>query len=283
MTHPQQAKLNRLRTALKWTLAIWLAVILAIVASVASAAEQPPANALLADLNARQLANIPATAASITITPESAEAYDPVTATLDTEIPIGARVLGNGWTFSKGVKVLPVSATVLHVWAPPGKHTIRYDGVWFHTKTIAIVDKEGNDQTIESLLGIGMIDSAASFTVGGEPQPDPKPDPPPPTPGPLAEMWVIVVEESSDRTPAQAQVLFTYSLPNWLARNGHHFRLVDRDQPAEDLSAWIAQAEQHDLPRLFLVGEDGEAVYEGPLPETIAEMMALVKKWGTEK
>jgi len=141
------------------------------------------------------------------------------------------------------------------------------------------------------LVRDGKLEIAAiEVEVGGDspepPGPDPPtpdPDPPIPTPGPLDEMWVIVVEESSDRTTGQAQVLFTYSLANWLSQNGHHFRLVDQDQPATDLSTWIAQAEQHDLPRLFLVGEDGEAVHEGPLPETIAEMMALVKKWGVEK
>ncbi len=113
-----------------------------------------------------------------------------------------------------------------------------------------------------------------------EPGPDPEPDP---APDKLAEMWVIVIEESRDRTAEQAQILLDLSLRNWLEENGHHFRLVDQDQPASDLTAWIARTEEHDLPRCFLVGEDGESVFEGPLPESKAAFLKLVKKWGAEK
>jgi len=158
---------------------------------------------LLADLTTKQLASIPPSTATITVTPKQAEVYEPIDVTLDADIPAESRVYGNGWTWSTGVRTLAVSATEQHVWAPPGKHTIAYSGVWVHTQTITVVDTSGTERTIESLLGIGMIDTSASFTVGDspDPKPDPKPDPDPePNPNPplppLANLKVVIMLES---------------------------------------------------------------------------------------
>lgn len=265
-------------------------------------------DALLADLNTRQLANIPPSVATITVTPGQAEVYEPITATLDADIPADSRVYGNGWKCSARVRMLPVSTTVQHIWAAPGKHTIGYTGVWVHTRTIVIVDKNGDDQTIESLLGIGMIDSSASFTVGDGPEPPDPPDPPiPPPPGPLAEMWVIVVEDRSTRTPAQAWVLLDPTVREWMATNEHHYRILAKSQPASDLTEWIERAVEKDteaaaekpavvdslgevivpagsaLPYLFVVDDLGVVSFEGPLPIGPIQMLELVKKWGMEQ
>lgn len=197
------------------------------------AAEPPsPVDALVADLNARQLASIPPTAASITVTPEDAEPYEPVVVTLDTAIPDGARVYGNGWTYSKGIKALPVSSTVQHVWAKPGKHMISYAGVWVHTQKIVIVDKAGNDQTIESLLGIGMIDSASTFTVGGDPDPDPDPNPPLP---PLTDLFVTILEEDQDRMKGLEGAKLNqhiFQVESYLKSLSVLHETMDDDQPA---------------------------------------------------
>lgn len=172
------------RTTLYNLLVVVIASALLVAMSAALGAAEPPGKmaALAANLNAQRLATIPPSAATIRVSPTEAEQYEPIVVTLDASIPDGCRVYGNGWTYSAGVRAIQVSSIVQHVWARPGTHSIGYTGVWVHTKTIVIVDKEGNDQTIESLLGIGMIDSSAGFTVSGDapgPQPDPDPQPGP--------------------------------------------------------------------------------------------------------
>ena len=127
----------------------------------------------------------------------------------------------------------------------------------------------------------------AIVDVGGvQPEPEPDPDPIPPPPGPLAELWAIVVEETKDRTLEQARVLLSPTLRKWMRANGHNLRIVDKDQPATDLQEWIDRAtapEASALPYLFLCGDSGEVVFEGPLPNTPAAMLELAKKWGAEK
>ena len=124
--------------------------------------------------------------------------------------------------------------------------------------------------------------------VGPKPDPGPTPDPnpPPPPPGPLAEMWVIVVEETSQRTPEQARVLLDPTVRQWMANHQHHFRILDKDQTSTDLTEWIERAAAQTetaLPYLFIVDDSGVVSFEGPLPIGPLEMLSLVKKWGTEK
>lgn len=121
-----------------------------------------------------------------------------------------------------------------------------------------------------------------TITVGG-PDPDPFPGPDPQPLPPLSKMWVIVVEETKQRTPAQAQILLDPILRKWLTTNGHEIRIVDQDQPSADLKGWVAKAGDA-LPYLFLVGGDGgDPAWRGPLPETRDEMRSLCKQWGAEK
>lgn len=184
-------------------------------------------------LTPQQLANIPPSPATITVSPETSEAYEPVTATLDTDIPDGATVYGNGWTYSAKVKVLPVSTTVMHVWAPPGKHSIAYNGVWVHTKQIVIIDKDGNEQTINSLLGIGLIDSTASFTVGdSDDGDDDGVDPNPPLPPPSRLRATIMVEKDAQQGAAEGVFLFQHiqAVKKYLRGLGMHCQDVDNDE-----------------------------------------------------
>lgn len=129
------------------------------------------------------------------------------------------------------------------------------------------------------------------FVVGGDgpepdPEPDPDPDPIPPPPGPLAEMWLIVVEETNQRTPEQAWVLLDPTVRRWMKANGHHLRIVDKDQKASDLQEWINRATaqtNNALPYLFVVDDSGAVSFEGELPIGPIQMLELVKKWGVEK
>lgn len=123
------------------------------------------------------------------------------------------------------------------------------------------------------------------IVVGGD-GPEPDPDPIPPPPGPLAEMWLIVVEDRQQRTPEQAWVLLDPTVREWMEANGHHFRILDRTKKTSDLMEWISRATaqtEHALPYLFVVDDSGVVFFEGPLPIGPIQMLELVEKWGAEK
>jgi hypothetical protein len=114
------------------------------------------------------------------------------------------------------------------------------------------------------------------------PQPEPKPDP---VPVPVGKMWTVIVEESGQLTPAQGRIVTSKSVADWIQSKGHHKAwVIDKDaldendkQPAS-LKEYIARAKS--LPFLFLVSESGTVLFEGPLPESEAAVLQLMKKYG---
>ena len=94
-------------------------------------------------------------------------------------------------------------------------------------------------------------------------------------------MWVIVVEESGERTPQQWAVMADPACRTWATENGHHVRILDRD--SKDEPEWIAEAAGKPLPFVFLVAPDGVARWSGSLPSTAGEMLKLLKQHGAEK
>jgi hypothetical protein len=122
----------------------------------------------------------------------------------------------------------------------------------------------------------------------GAPGPTPGPTPVPPTPipptpipppTPPADLWGVVVEESSARTPAQGIVLLSPKVRALF--RPQEFRLLDKDPPATpDMQPWInlAKAKGLTLPVLFLFDSKGVVYYQGDLPATVAAMETLVGK-----
>jgi hypothetical protein len=118
------------------------------------------------------------------------------------------------------------------------------------------------------------------------PQPSPAPDPSPvPPPTPVGKMWTVIVEESGQLTPAQGKVVASKAAADWIESKGHHKAwVIDKDaldengqQPAS-LKQYVGRAKS--LPFLFLVSETGTVLHEGPLPETEAALIELLKKHG---
>jgi len=105
--------------------------------------------------------------------------------------------------------------------------------------------------------------------------------PPTPIPTPIEKMLVLIIEETGKQSPQQARVLLDPASRKWLSDNGHHLRIVDKDNTAADVVPWIARA--GGLPHVFFLTEDGKVGWEGPLPETAAKMLVLIKKYGAEK
>lgn len=110
-----------------------------------------------------------------------------------------------------------------------------------------------------------------------EPKPGPTPDPPqPPTPTKPVS-WAIIVRESGDQTPAQAEVIAAMK-PRRLCR----LRVVDPDNAQPEYAPFVALARSggKSLPWLILTAEDGTILAETALPDTAAAFVALLKKHG---
>lgn len=88
--------------------------------------------------------------------------------------------------------------------------------------------------------------------------------------------WVIVLEETSERTPAIAKVLTNEAFWSGLVDRGLKRRLLDKDNP--DASPYRSIADKHGLPCLILLAPDGTPLHSGPLPETREAMEAIVKE-----
>lgn len=138
------------------------------------------------------------------------------------------------------------------------------------------------EATLVNFTAKQFFQSAKIVTVEGEgPNPNPQPSPQPqpqPTPG---KLWgCLIIEESANRTPAQAAVYTSQSVRKLLQSKGLEFRLVDKDvaSPA-NLASWAARAGT-DLPKLFIVPmnpENGKPLpYEGKLPADEKAMLDLI-------
>jgi len=129
-----------------------------------------------------------------------------------------------------------------------------------------------------------VADQARKRVTIGVPLPPVPPEPPippvPPVPPKPTELYAVVVEESSLRTPEQAIVLGSQRCR--AAFRG--FRVTDQDvknesgQPPTDLKPYLDRAKGKTLPYLMIVGADGTVWHEGTLPATVDAVLVLVKK-----
>ena len=109
---------------------------------------------------------------------------------------------------------------------------------------------------------------------GPQPKPEPKPEPKP-QPKP-SELWCVIVEESHDRTPAQAAVILSTKFRAIFADK--RFRVVDKDKGDADCAAYIQRAVGAKLPQIYIVSPAGDILHEGPLPTSEADAVALATR-----
>ena len=113
--------------------------------------------------------------------------------------------------------------------------------------------------------------------------PTPTPDPPgPPVPVPSGPLCVLVLEESSQRTPMQALLYGSPVLRKYLAASGDTWNLVDKDtlDPAgQPAWAWATKRAKS-LPWMIVFRDKGPIYSEGALPPTMTadELVAILKK-----
>jgi hypothetical protein len=117
---------------------------------------------------------------------------------------------------------------------------------------------------------------------GADPvKPDPvKPDPvKPPVAG---KVCVVVVEESSLRTPAQADVMADPAFRKWLADGGHQWAVVDKDDPQSGAAGYAPYVAATGLPTVILIDATAATASKPlsvfKLPATAAEFQAKVKE-----
>lgn len=189
------------------------------------------------------------------------------------------------WKF-KGLRTLPGAATTeVHGWGNPGKYTGR----------VTVVDWDKKS----------FVDEDLEFEIKGAappvpPTPDPNPPgptPPGPTPGPApiagAGLKVLIVYEQSDFAklpPAQMAVFGAQELRSYLAAkcpagpDGRtaEARFYDQNVDlANESKTWqdAMKRPRASLPWIVVSNGTKGTGFEGPLPATVADTLALLRKY----
>lgn len=128
-----------------------------------------------------------------------------------------------------------------------------------------------NPKTIANLV-LGLVIALGAYDIlrGGGGGIIPGPDPPSPKPG----SWVIVIEESSERSPALAR-LITSDYQAELAARQLRWRIYDIDQDAA--RPYAQHAQKAGLPAVLVVGTTGRLLDSFTLPSDQATLDAKVK------
>lgn len=122
---------------------------------------------------------------------------------------------------------------------------------------------------------------AICTVIIGTAPPGPGPGPGPgPTPT-VTNLWVVVVEQASERTPEQARVLEDLGFWQGLSKAGHKWRIADVDDPETKAAGYLAAMEKAKVvpPALILTDLKGKALSITPLPPSTAAIQAEMKKY----
>lgn len=138
-------------------------------------------------------------------------------------------------------------------------------------------------------IAIGSDGKVVAFTRLVTVQPGPGPNPPAPIV--VTAPWILITEETSARdklTPGQREIILGTgpgSVREWAATNcGKEgtvpaFKVLDKDTPVDKLSpTWkeMTARPRQSLPWLEVMTPKGG--FEGPLPATAAECLAILNK-----
>ena len=225
------------------------------------------------------------------------EPHVPIVAEYQATVPPDAQIQAN-WSVTGAAKLVQVSPLKVHVWAPPGTYDVGLFGLWLKTREVDIAGAK-----VQVLEGFGLLNSKSTFVVGQVDPPNPPNPPDPPAPQPQ-KVTAVVIEESSQRTPAQASVVLSPAIAAWVQAGEHKWYVFDRDAekagrvPVCDsrgcrteerggldasFKSFFDAARGKPLPRLVIAAQDkGTILCEVVLPATASETLALLKKHGGE-
>jgi len=128
----------------------------------------------------------------------------------------------------------------------------------------------------EKLYVVLTVDRAGEFAQQASLEVTCGPPTPPPSPG---KRWVILIEESSERTAAMAWVMTSSIIRDYLVSKGHAWRAWDKDHVPADGVPYFRACEGK-TPILFIVTAGGSILYRGPPPLDPESFVALVKQYG---
>lgn len=168
-----------------------------------------------------------------------------------TNVPEGAKLRGS---FAVSDAAYVENGGTFYVWAAPGSHTITATGVWVLTEDVVI-----GERTVPVLVDFGQYTYSRKITVGEVPGPVPPPDPIPP-----GIRRAVILEESAERTNAQA------SLYVQLRKEFQQDRLEILDDDQSGAARYVSLAPN--LPRptlLVLAGPDSSLVRAVALPGSV--------------
>lgn len=197
------------------------------------------------------------------------------------------------WVVPRGVEIYDVDRKRLPVKAS--------DGSYKCGKTVAFWVAEPGAYQLKAVIGYatsnddGAIASACILTVTGPRPPPVPPDPgPTPTPPPIPVdgfRVLIVYETSAPLTPTQHSIVFGKRVRDYLTSHcvkgddgkTPEARIFDKDIDASSDSALWQDAMKRPRTAIpWILISTGKTGFEGPLPATVDETLALLKKYGGE-
>jgi len=105
-------------------------------------------------------------------------------------------------------------------------------------------------------------------SISDETKPDPRPQPEPKPAKPIA--WVVVIEETADRTPSTSAVIS--DLKWWQSLEARNIKWRHYDEDSDDGATYAAAISGMQLPVVLLLATDGTVIDKLPLPATTAEL-----------
>jgi len=104
-----------------------------------------------------------------------------------------------------------------------------------------------------------------------------------PVPPIARRLWVITLRETSDLTPAQANIVFSDLVANVMQSKKHHWRCCDPDGKDREgkvppgIQPYLDLAQGRALPMLFLVAADnGDLMYASDFPASATDFADLL-------
>lgn len=226
------------------------------------------------------LAAMAGTASAQIQLPNKVSPYEPIVAVCNCTNEEGTTVETKWDLTSRGnakSQMIQVSGRRVHIWGSPGRHQLNV--MWVVFREIEVVTPGGGTDKIKTVVSWDRDDH--EFTISGDPGPDPDPDPDP-DPVPEGDRWVIILEETEERTPQQAD-LWTDLRVHVRPKDDIELFISDHDRQ----SSWLPVYEKarkdknQALPCMFIVDQKTRnLLWLGDAPKSVAEFDQLMKDHG---
>lgn len=134
-----------------------------------------------------------------------------------------------------------------------------------------------------SVAGLFLPAEGCRFNWPTPPGPNPSPGPgPDPTPDVVVDpsktkgSWVILLEETAERTPEITRVVVNESFWGGLEDRGLKYRLIDRN--ADAFEPYRAIASEIGIPCILILSPTGEVLTKTTLPKSTGELDQIVER-----